>query len=91
MPVAAALDQSGAGKMIANSVIGVIGDNPSPYFAIAVLFILSCVMTQFMSNTASSALLAPIGISIACCMGADPSCNIDGYWHCCILLHSVHL
>ena len=65
MPVATALDQSGAGKMIANSVIGVIGDNPSPYFAIAVLFILSCVMTQFMSNTASSALLAPIGISIA--------------------------
>ena len=40
MPVATALDQSGAGKMIANSVIGVIGDNPSPYFAIAVLFIL---------------------------------------------------
>ena len=72
MPVATALDQSGAGKMIANSVIGVIGDNPSPYFAIAVLFILSCVMTQFMSNTASSALLAPIGISIAQGMGADP-------------------
>ena len=72
MPVATALDQSGAGKMIANSVIGVIGDNPSPYFAIAVLFILSCVMTQFMSNTASCALLAPIGISIAQGMGADP-------------------
>ena len=72
MPVATALDQSGAGKMIANSVIGVIGDNPSPYFATAVLFALSCIMTQFMSNTASCALLAPIGISIAQGMGADP-------------------
>ena len=72
MPVATALDQSGAGKMIANAVIGVMGSDPSPYFATAVLFILSCVMTQFMSNTASCALLAPIGISIAQGMGADP-------------------
>ena len=72
MPVATALDQSGAGKMIANAVIGVMGSDPSPYFATAVLFILSCVMTQFMSNTASCALLAPIGISIAQGMHADP-------------------
>lgn len=72
MPVATALDQSGAGKMIADAVIGVMGADPSPYFATAVLFILSCVMTQFMSNTATCALLAPIGISIAQGMGADP-------------------
>ena len=72
MPVATALDQSGAGKMIADAVIGVMGSDPSPYFATAVLFALSCVMTQFMSNTASCALLAPIGISIAQGMGADP-------------------
>jgi len=72
MPVATALDQSGAGKMIANAVISVMGSDPSPYFATAVLFALSCVMTQFMSNTASCALLAPIGISIAQGMGADP-------------------
>ena len=71
MPVATALDQSGAGKMIADAVIGVMGSDPSPYFATGVLFILSCVMTQFMSNTASCALLAPIGISIAQGMGAD--------------------
>lgn len=72
MPVAEALDKSGAGQMIANAVLGVMGSDPSPYFATAVLFILSCVMTQFMSNTASSALLAPIGIAIAKGMGADP-------------------
>ena len=72
MPVATALDQSGAGKMIADAVIGVMGSDPSPYFATGVLFALSCIMTQFMSNTASCALLAPIGISIAQGMGADP-------------------
>jgi len=72
MPVAGALDKSGAGQLIANAVLGVMGDNPSPVFATAVLFLLSCTMTQFMSNTASCALLAPIGIAIAKGMGADP-------------------
>ena len=72
MPVAGAMDKSGAGQLIANAVLGVMGSDPSPYFATAVLFILSCVMTQFMSNTASCALLAPIGIAIAKGMGADP-------------------
>lgn len=72
MPVAEALDKSGAGQMIANAVLGVMGSDPSPYFATAILFILSCTMTQFMSNTASTALLAPIGLAIAKGMGADP-------------------
>ena len=72
MPVAGAMDKSGAGQLIANAVLGVMGSDPSPYFATAVLFILSCVMTQFMSNTAACALLAPIGIAIAKGMGADP-------------------
>lgn len=72
MPVATALNTSGAGKLIAESVVGVMGADPSPLFATAVLFILSCVLTQFMSNTASCALLAPIGISIAQAMGANP-------------------
>lgn len=72
MPVAGAMEKSGAGQLIANAVLGIMGSDPSPYFATAVLFILSCVMTQFMSNTASCALLAPIGIAIAKGMGADP-------------------
>ena len=72
MPVAGAMDKSGAGQLIANAVLGVMGSDPSPYFATAVLFILSCLLTQFMSNTASCALLAPIGIAVAKGMGADP-------------------
>ncbi len=72
MPVAGAMDKSGAGQLIANAVLGVMGSDPSPYFATAVLFILSCLLTQFMSNTAACALLAPIGIAIAKGMGADP-------------------
>lgn len=72
MPVATAMDKSGAGKMIADGVIALMGSDPSPYMATAILFLLSCILTQFMSNTASCALLAPIAIAIAKGMGASP-------------------
>lgn len=72
MPIATAMDKSGAGKMIAEAVVGMLGGSPSPLFVTAVLFILSAGLTQFMSNTAATALLAPIGISIAKGLGASP-------------------
>lgn len=72
MPIAAAMEKSGAGKLIADQVVAVLGGNPSPLFITAVLFILSAGLTQFMSNTAATALLAPIGISIAIGIGASP-------------------
>ncbi len=72
MPIAGALDKSGAGKMIADQVIGIMGGNPSPLFITFILFVLSCGLTQFMSNTASAALLCPIGLSIAKGIGANP-------------------
>lgn len=72
MPVATAMDKSGAGKMIADGVIALMGSDPSPYTATAILFLLACILTQFMSNTASCALLAPIAIAIAKGMGASP-------------------
>jgi len=72
MPIASAMDKSGAGKLIADLVVGVLGGTPGPLLVTAILFILSCGLTQFMSNTASSALLCPIGISIAQSIGAHP-------------------
>ena len=73
LSLAAALEQTGAGELIAEKVIGMLGDNPSPYVLTFVIFMLCCVMTNFMSNTATAALMVPIGISIAQGMGADPS------------------
>jgi len=72
LSVATAMEKTGAGKMIADTVVGLMGDNPNPYVLTGVLFLISNVLTQFMSNTASAALLAPIGISIAQSVGADP-------------------
>ena len=72
MPVSTAMDKTGAGKLIADAAVGLMGGSPSPLVVTAILFILSCGLTQFMSNTASAALLCPIGISIAQNIGADP-------------------
>ncbi len=72
MPVSTAMDKSGAGKLIAEFCVGLMGGDPSPMVVTAVLFVLSCGLTQFMSNTASAALLCPIGIAISKQLGADP-------------------
>ena len=72
MPVSAAMDKTGAGKLIAEWTVGLMGGSPSPLVVTGVLFILSCGLTQFMSNTASAALLCPIGIAISQNLGADP-------------------
>jgi len=72
LSLANALDSTGAGKMIADAVVGLVGDSDSPYILMTACFILSAGLTQFMSNTASCALLAPIGLQIAYSMGANP-------------------
>ena len=73
MPVSSAMSKTGAGKVIAEWAVGLMGGSPSPMIVTAVLFILSCGLTQFMSNTASAALLCPIGIAISKQLGADPA------------------
>ena len=72
LSVATAMDKTGAGKLIADTVVNMMGEHPNPIVLCAVLYLISNVLTQFMSNTASAALLAPIGISIAQSIGADP-------------------
>lgn len=72
IPVATAMNTSGAGKLIAEAVVNMLGGNPSPYTVTAVLFLLAVVLTQFMSNTASKALLCPVGIALSTQMGASP-------------------
>mgnify|MGYP000747683922 CR=1 FL=1 len=72
IPVATAMNTSGAGKLIAEFTVSLMGGNPSPYLVTAVLFGLAVILTQFMSNTASKALLCPVGIALSAQMGASP-------------------
>jgi len=72
LALAKALEMTGAGKRVADQVIGLLGQNSSPFMLLIVVFALSVIMTNFMSNTATVALLVPVSLSIAAGMGADP-------------------
>lgn len=70
LSIGTALEKTGAGTVIANIIVGIVGDNP--IVILAAILITCIVMTNFMSNTATTALMAPIGLSIAMEIGADP-------------------
>ncbi|WP_050182431.1 SLC13 family permease [Domibacillus robiginosus] len=72
MPMATALSETGAAQMIADTIIGSVGNSAGPYLITGLLFVLTTVLTSVMSNTAAATLLAPIGLVIANSMGADP-------------------
>ena len=72
LSLAKALDTTGAGNLIADKIIGILGANPNPIVLLLVIFIVTCVLTNFMSNTATTALMIPIAVSLANNLGADP-------------------
>ena len=79
MPVSAAMDKTGAGKLIAEWAVSLMGGSPTPIIMTSVLFIISCTLTQFMSNTAACALLAPIGVAASCAFATPvgtPPCTL---------------
>lgn len=71
MPLGNALNDTGAGKMIADAVIKLTG-NANPIVLMGALWILTWGLTQVMSNTAACTLLCPIAWTIAETLGADP-------------------
>lgn len=72
LSLAKALDVTGAGSMIADKIVGLLGSNPNPILLFLVIFLVTCVLTNFMSNTATTALMIPIAVSLANSLGADP-------------------
>lgn len=72
LALAKALDSTGAGTLIADKIVGLLGTNPNPIILLLVIFIVTCALTNFMSNTATTALMVPIAVSLAQSLGADP-------------------
>ncbi|WP_417093385.1 SLC13 family permease [Intestinimonas timonensis] len=67
--IAAAMNDSGAGAMIANWVVDLVGDNL--WLQMAGCVIVITVLTNIMSNTATAAMMAPIYILIASQLGVS--------------------
>ena len=69
--IAAGLDQSGAGRMIANGLIGLLGDNINLWLLCSALALVSMILTNFMSSTAAASILVPIAAFAALEVGFD--------------------
>lgn len=72
LALAKALETTGAGSLIADTIVGALGENPNPIILLLVIFVVGCTLTNFMSNTATTALMVPIAVSLAQSLGADP-------------------
>jgi len=70
LPMATALDKTGGMQMIVDSVSGLTAYGP--YVMLAVLFLITSVFSQVISNTATAVLLAPIAYQSAINMQIDP-------------------
>ena len=66
------LEASGLGSVIADGIMGMVGNNASPVLLVGIIYLVTGFITQFMSNNASASIMAPIGIALAANLGIEP-------------------
>ncbi len=65
LSIAQAFTDSGLAGWIANEIYQVLGSHMSPYIALAVIFVVTVVLTEIITNTAAAAIMLPIGMTLA--------------------------
>lgn len=70
--MADALSASGAGVMIGQFILGLMGENPSGITVLIVFAVVGVVMTNLMTNSGTKNVLLPLGIATAVAAGWDP-------------------
>jgi di/tricarboxylate transporter len=71
MPLSTAISQTGAATLLADGLIGAVGES-GPRMVIAGLFVLTAVLGQLVSNTATALIIIPIAVVAAGQMGIAP-------------------
>jgi di/tricarboxylate transporter len=71
MPLSTAMVQTGAANLMAEHLVAAVGD-AGPIALLAGLFVLTAVMGQLISNTATALIVIPIGVAAAATMGISP-------------------
>ena len=69
LSMSAAMDKSGAAAIVANAVVSTV---TNPWMLMFVCCALTAAITNFMSNTATAALMAPLALPIALASGISP-------------------
>ncbi len=70
LPLGLAVEKTGVGNYIAANIVQYVGTS-SPTLMISILFLMTTLLTSFMSNNATAILLAPIAINLANQFGFD--------------------
>ncbi len=63
-PLSVAMQQTGAAQKLADGLVNLVGDH-GPYALVAGLFVLTAVMGQLISNTATALIVIPIAVTAA--------------------------
>lgn len=71
IPLGLAMETSGAADVVVRMLFGFAAD-AAPRLLLALLFGLTLLLTGFMSNTATAALVVPLAIGLAARLGLDP-------------------
>lgn len=71
MPLSTAMVETGAAKLMAEHLVNLVGD-AGPVALLAGLFVLTAIMGQLISNTATALIVIPIGVAAAAAMGISP-------------------
>lgn len=64
IPLSVAIRTSGAADLIADAIVNLVGDS-SPYLLLIVLFVVTAVLGQVISNTATVLIVVPIAVAAA--------------------------
>lgn len=71
MPLSTAMSETGAANLLAEALVHGVGD-AGPYALVAGLFVLTAVLGQLISNTATALIVIPIGVAAATSIGVSP-------------------
>ncbi|MGE5713887.1 MAG: SLC13 family permease [Betaproteobacteria bacterium] len=70
-PLSAAMTETGAAQLLADKLVSIVGE-AGPYALLAGLFILTAVLGQLISNTATALIIIPIAVAAALELGISP-------------------
>ena len=69
--IAAGLESSGAGRLIASALMNLLGERITPWLFCAAIAFVGMLFTNFMSSTAMASILVPIAVFSAAELGYD--------------------
>lgn len=73
-----AIKITGAGDVVADWMISLIGNTTNPYLIMAVFFLIPFLLTQIMSNLATLTIFIPLVVSVCMKIGIDPRAAVVG-------------